>query len=66
MAEPNNQALIRARAAAERFGVHPVTLRRWSARGDFPQPVRLGPRGDRFYKVSDIAHHLEQNGAAHE
>lgn len=66
MAEPNNQALIRARAAAERLGVHPVTLRRWSARGDFPQPVRLGPRGDRFYNVSDIAHHLEQNGAAHE
>lgn len=58
MALPNNPALIRARAAAERLGVHPDTLRRWSERGDFPPPVRLGPRGDRFYKLSDIANHL--------
>jgi predicted DNA-binding transcriptional regulator AlpA len=66
MTGPNNQALIRARAAAERLGVHPVTLARWSARGDFPQPIRLGPRGDRFYKLSDIARHLDQNGSTDE
>ena len=60
MADPSTPELIRARAAAGRLGVHPVTLRRWSERGDFPQPIRLGPRGDRFYKLSDIAHHLEQ------
>lgn len=66
MADTDNQALIRARAAAQRLGVHPVTLRRWSERGDFPQPVRLGPRSDRFYKLSDIEHHLaaHMDGAA--
>ena len=57
--------LIRARAAAEQLGVHYTTLKRWSERGDFPQPIRLGPRGDRFYKLSDIHHHLE-NGSTHD
>jgi predicted DNA-binding transcriptional regulator AlpA len=63
MADPSNPTLIRARVAAERLGVHASTLKRWSERGDFPQPVRLGPRGDRFYRLSDIHHHLENNGS---
>jgi DNA-binding transcriptional MerR regulator len=63
MTDPSSPALIRARVAAQRLGVHPVTLRRWSDNGDFPAPVRLGPRGDRFYKLSDIHHHLENNGS---
>ena len=63
MTDPSTPALIRARVAAEKLGVHPVTLRRWSDSGAFPQPVKLGPRGDRFYRVSDIAHHLDLNGA---
>ncbi len=62
MADPSTPELIRASIAAERLSVHPDTLRRWSARGDFPQPIRLGPRGDRFYRISDIARHLEQDG----
>jgi predicted DNA-binding transcriptional regulator AlpA len=62
MTDPSNPTLIRARAAAARLGVHASTLKRWSERGDFPPPVRLGPRGDRFYKLSDVAHHLE-NGS---
>ena len=60
MADPSRSGLIRARAAAERLGVHISTLRRWSDRGDFPQPVRLGPRGDRFYKAADVDGYMEQ------
>ena len=63
MAYPNDRALIRASKVARQLGVHPVTLKRWSARGDFPQPVQLGPRGDRFYRVEDVAHHLDQTGS---
>jgi hypothetical protein len=66
MTDPNGPELIRASAAAKRLHIHPVTLKRWSARGDFPPPVCLGPRGDRFYKVVDIEHHLDthMSGAA--
>ena len=65
MADPSEPALIRARAAAERLGVHYRTLQRWSDSGDFPPPIRLGPRRDRFYKLSDIAHHLiEHSGSS--
>lgn len=66
MTDPSTPELVRANVAAARLHVHPVTLKRWSARGDFPQPVRLGPRGDRFYRVADIEHHLaaHMDGAA--
>jgi len=66
MTNPSEPEYIRARVAAERLGVHPVTLRRWSDNGDFPQPVRLGPRGDRFYRVADIIDHLEHNGSMYD
>jgi predicted DNA-binding transcriptional regulator AlpA len=65
MTDPSGPALIRARAAAERLGVHYRTLQRWSDSGDFPPPVRLGPRGDRFYRLSDIHDHLDRNGSKH-
>jgi hypothetical protein len=35
-------------------------LKRWSDSGAFPSAIRLGPRGDRFYRLADIDHHLEQ------
>jgi predicted DNA-binding transcriptional regulator AlpA len=59
MADPSTSELIRARAAAERLGVHPVTLKRWSDSGALPQPVRLGPRSDRFYRAADIDRLIE-------
>jgi predicted DNA-binding transcriptional regulator AlpA len=65
MTEPSTPELIRANVAAAQLHVHPGTLKRWSDRGVFPQPVRLGPRGDRFYRVVDIEQHLtaHTNGA---
>jgi predicted site-specific integrase-resolvase len=54
MATPTNPELVRATKAAKRLGVHPVTLKRWSDSGRIPQPVRLGPRGDRFYVAALI------------
>ena len=61
MTDPSSPALIRAREAATLLGVHPVTLRRWSDSGDFPPPVRLGPRQFRYYALADIERHLAQN-----
>jgi predicted DNA-binding transcriptional regulator AlpA len=37
--------LITAEEIAEMFGVHIVTIRRWTASGWLPQPLRLGPAG---------------------
>jgi prophage regulatory protein len=34
--------LLRPKDCAKALGVSPVTLWRWSARGDFPRPFRLG------------------------
>jgi DNA-binding transcriptional MerR regulator len=40
--------------AARRLGKHASTLKRWSERGILPEPIRLGPRGDRHYRAEDI------------
>lgn len=58
MTDPSTQDLIRIGAAAKRLGVHPITLKRWVASGDFPQPVRLGPRSVRYFRVADVEKHL--------
>lgn len=56
-------SLIKASTAARRLDVSPVTLKRWSERGILPQPVRLGIRGDRHYRLADIARLTEQTGS---
>jgi DNA-binding transcriptional MerR regulator len=61
MANPSTPGLIRARAAAERLDVSTSTLKRWSEQGILPEPVRLGPRGDRFYRLADIDHLAHDN-----
>lgn len=53
--------LIRASVAARWLGKHVRTLARWSDEGVLPEPVRLGPRGDRHYLKADIDA-LLQNG----
>jgi DNA-binding transcriptional MerR regulator len=54
MLDPNEPELIRASAAARLLGKHVNTLKRWSDQGILPEPIRLGPRGDRHYRVEDI------------
>jgi len=54
MTRTDSPELIRARVAAERLGKHPRTLARWSEQGILPEPIRLGPRGDRHYRAEDI------------
>jgi excisionase family DNA binding protein len=39
-------------AAADRLGVHPTTLRRWSDNGDIT--TMLTPGGHRRYLISDL------------
>jgi DNA-binding transcriptional MerR regulator len=46
--------LVKASAAAQKLCVHVRTLAAWSDRGIAPQPLRLGPRGLRFYRAADI------------
>jgi DNA-binding transcriptional MerR regulator len=65
MTYPSSPALIRARVAADRLGKHPRTLARWSEQGILPEPIRLGPRGDRHYRTEDIDAVLRE-GATHD
>ena len=46
------QAWVSLRAAAERLGVHPTTLRRWADAGQIP--VMLTPGGHRRFVVDDV------------
>jgi len=55
--EPHDQ-LLSLRAAADRLGVHPATLRRWADNGDIL--VMVTPGGHRRFPVSEI----ERVGAA--
>ena len=36
--------LFTVKQLCERYGVHPITIRRWIADGSFPQPLRIGRR----------------------
>ena len=63
MTDPSDPALIRASTAAKRLGKHISTLKRWSEEGILPEPIRLGPRGDRHYRAEHIDAVLK-NGAS--
>lgn len=54
MTDRNDPEVIRASSAAKRLGKQCRTLALWSERGILPEPIRLGPRGDRHYRVEDI------------
>ena len=58
----NNQKLdklIRIKEAAEMFGIHPETLRRWSKKGKI-NAVVINDRGDRRFKLSEISKFINQ------
>ncbi len=45
------------REVAARFGVNPRTLRRWVDAGEFPRPIQLGRKLQRFL-VADIERYI--------
>lgn len=44
--------LLTEKELASALGVKPVTVRKYLANGDLPQPVRVG--GKRFWRVRDV------------
>lgn len=54
-----NQQLVSIGEAARVLGVSIDTLRRWDACGRLPS-IRGGPRGHRYYVISDIEHYLQK------
>jgi hypothetical protein len=49
--------LLTVQDVAHILNIHVNTVRRWSDQGLF-KPIRLGPRGDRRYKLQDITDYL--------
>lgn len=37
---------------ARSFDVHPITIKRRVAAGEFPPPIKVGPRLDRWHKLT--------------
>lgn len=40
----NDDYILRPREVAEMLNVHTTTVWRWRRNGEFPEPIRLGPR----------------------
>ena len=53
----NPPALLTVQDVSRILNVHENTVRRWSNQGVL-KSIRLGPRGDRRYKLQDIAEYL--------
>ena len=69
MTSENNQRseqqpseLLTVSQAARSLGVHPNTVRKWSKQG-LLKPYRVGPRGDRRFRRSDVEQLLESRSA---
>ncbi len=56
--EQQPSELLTVGQAARSLGVHPNTVRKWSNQG-LLQPYRVGPRGDRRFRRSDVERLLE-------
>lgn len=54
----SEESLITIKQAAKKLSVHTETLRRWDRLGKL-KAVRLGNRGDRRYRLSDIEKLME-------
>jgi excisionase family DNA binding protein len=55
--ENNSHVLITVQEVSRILNIHENTVRRWSNQGVL-KPIRLGPRGDRRYKLKDITDYL--------
>jgi hypothetical protein len=53
----NPPALLTVHDVSRILNIHENTVRRWSNQG-LLKPIRLGPRGDRRYKLQDISDYL--------
>ena len=51
--------LLGVTAAAKILSVHPNTLRIWASQGLLPM-YRVGPRGDRRFKLGDVEAYVRQ------
>ena len=54
--------LLSVGQAARSLGVHPNTVRKWSKEG-LLKSYRIGPRGDRRFRRSDVERLLELRSA---
>ena len=59
-ANDNPDALLRTSEAARMLNVHVNTIRRWSNK-ELLASHRIGPRGDRRFRLRDIDNFLENN-----
>lgn len=59
---PKKIKLLRISQAAEMLGVNPETLRRWDRSGEL-RAIKLGKRGDRRYRASDIERMINRKKA---
>ena len=57
----NHGELLTVGQAAEMLNVHPNTVRRWTSQG-LLTAYRLGPRGDRRFRRSEVMRTLNGNG----
>lgn len=57
----NREAMLKPKEVAQWLGVHVNTVKRLSDRGDLPF-FRIGTRGDRRYRPSDIESYLDGRG----
>jgi excisionase family DNA binding protein len=59
LANNPNGTMLTVREVSQILHVHSNTLRRWSDRG-LVKAYRIGPRGDRRFRLEDIAQLLEE------
>ncbi|MBZ0330425.1 AlpA family transcriptional regulator [Halomonas sp. ANAO-440] len=62
----NTQPLLADKGVAERYGVHPSTIWRWSRgsqksrEGVFPKPIKVGP-GCARWRLSDLLEYEQKS-----
>jgi len=56
---PEIDVMLRVGQVAQRFGLHPNTVRRWNAKGIL-KSYRISPRGDRRFRRQDLDSFLKE------
>lgn len=54
----NGTRLLKINDVSRMLAVHPSTVRKWANEGILPF-YKIGPRGDRIFKLKDIATFVE-------